>query len=147
MTLLNSLRYINLRIQTSKNLKYLGYHLNGTTINFKYIDIINKSDIHFNPCGYRRIPLYDFDNINVLLLEWNPKSRSLIHDHHDKGCISILLKNQLSEDVYCNSTHKFLYTNILKIHEVNFVDNDKINHSVYNSCDNINSISLHIYPK
>lgn len=147
MTLLNSLRYINQYTPISKNLKHFSYHLTNNLTNFNYIDILKKSDIHFNPYGYRRVPLYDFDNIDVLLLEWFPKSHSPIHDHHDKGCLTILLKNQLSEDVYCTSTHKFLYNQNLTIHQVNFIDNSEVIHSVYNPCDDINSISLHIYPK
>lgn len=149
MTLLNSLRYINRYTPISNNLKHFTDCLTNV-INPDSIDskrILKKSDIHFNPYGYRRIPLYDFDNINVLLLEWLPKSCSPVHDHHDKGCITILLRNQLSEDVYCKTTHDFLFNQDLNINQVNFIDNSKYNHSMYNSCDDINSISLHIYPK
>ena len=114
---------------------------------YYYNSILKRSNIEFNPYGYRRIPLYNFTNVEILLLEWNPNSYSPIHDHHDKGCIMFLLKNELLEKKYCIHTQNLLNTQTLPLNEFQFIDNQKHIHSIHNTSDNTTSLSLHIYPK
>ena len=154
MTLLNLSKYIHHRVSATKNLKccipFVNKYMKQYTYakhKSYYTSILKHSHIKFNPYGYRRIPIYDLENIEILLLEWKPKSYSPIHDHHDNGCIMLLLNNELVENKYCIHTQTLLKTHNLPLHVIQYIDNQKHIHSIQNTSNQVNSLSLHIYPK
>lgn len=154
MTLLNLSKFINHSVSVNKNLKKCQPFINQFVKQYTYqkrksyyTSILKQSHSEFNPYGYRRIPIYDLENIEILLLEWKPKSCSPIHDHHDNGCIMLLLNNELCEKKYCIHTQKLVKTQNLPLSEIQYIDNEKHLHSIQNICEFNNSLSLHIYPK
>jgi hypothetical protein len=154
MTLLNLSKYVSQRLYVHKNLNsctpFINHYMKKYTYTKQtvyYNSIVQQSNIKFNKYGYRHIPLYDLENIKMILLEWSPNSFSPIHDHHDNGCIMLLLKNELMENRYCIHSHKLLKTHYLPLNEVQYIDNEKHLHSIHNKCNSNYSLSLHIYPK
>ena len=106
-----------------------------------------RFSLDFNPYGYRRIPIYEMHHMEMLLLEWKPGSFSPIHDHHDNGCIMVLLENKLIEKRYCTKTEKLESTNYLPLKKARYIDNLQNYHSIFNESKTETALSLHIYPK
>lgn len=110
------------------------------TIPFRY-------SIDFNPYGYRRIPVHDLDHMELLLLEWKPEAFSPIHDHHDNGCIMVLLENILLEKRHCIKNDTIENEMYLPLQQAQYIDNSLHYHSIYNTSTKKTALSLHLYPK
>lgn len=105
-----------------------------------------RYSLDFSPYGYRRIPIYEMDHMELLLLEWKPESYSPIHHHHDNGCIMILLENMLIEKRYSAKDQTLLSTHHLPLRKAQYIDNSQHYHSIHNISRRDTGLSLHIYP-
>lgn len=153
MTLFKLSRIINTHLQKNKPLiqcKYIINHHIKQNIYYSnsiYTRFVRKYNIGFNPYGYRCIPTYEMENVKMILIQWKPNSYSPIHDHHEKGCVMVLLDEKLIEHKYCSSTQEYIKSNYIPSYKAQYIDNYLSLHSIQNpSCTNT-ALSLHIYPK
>lgn len=153
MTLFQLSRIINTHLQKNKPLRQCKQTINRYVkqniyhSNSIYSRFIKQYNIGFNPYGYRHIPIYEMKHVEMYLIQWKPSSYSPIHDHHEKGCIMVLLDEKLIEHRYCSVTHKYIKSNYIPSYKAQYIDNYLSLHSIENpTCTNM-ALSLHIYPK
>ena len=85
-----------------------------------------------------------FNWFEVFIIIWNKNSKTMIHDHSEKGCILKVLQGELKETIYKDCSGNIVNTNFIKESYTSFMHNDLGFHSIENIYDDI-SISLHIY--
>ena len=60
--------------------------------------------------GYQRNRIYIDDHIEVLILCWNSKQTSGVHDHPTNGCILKVLQGSLTEEIWTMTAEKPIKT-------------------------------------
>ena len=125
-----------LKTKKLEELKYLLKDYNGNDWNnyVKYDD--NK---------YNREIAFKNELCEMVIISWNKKQMSPIHDHPSKGCLLKILKGELIEELYINENNivKKINTNEIKDDIISYKIGNKILHKIINN--NIKSVSLHIY--
>ena len=151
MSLLNLVKHINTRRSISNYHSEILRCMKEYTYKNKknYYDLLlQQSNTEFNPYGYRRIPMYVLDNVEVQLLEWKPYSFSQTYYHQDKTHTIFLVRNQLLQQKYCVQTKKSLDVTCLQPDKIYYIDSQKYIHSLFNTViTDSNTLSVHIYPK
>jgi hypothetical protein len=117
--------------------KTLPKFINNDINNFCYSKAI------FNLKKYNKIKLTDFSNdkFELVIICWDEKSETLIHDHPDNGCILYLIDGVLEEELY-NKSLKLIKNSVYRPKNVSYMDNNKGYHKI--KCQK-KAISLHIY--
>lgn len=154
MTLLKLSNIVNTHLKNKLPLSSCSTLIDIHMKNFSYKDSLSffnklpkRYSVDFNPYGYRRIPIYEMDHMEMLLLEWKPKCVSPIHDHHENGCIMVLLENKLIEKRYCTKDQTLKETHHLPLLKAQYIDNSQNHHSICNESKKDAALSLHLYPK
>lgn len=88
---------------------------------------------------YYRHKLYNNNIFDLILIKWDKKSKSPIHDHPSNGCLMYVIEGELTEKRYHNNTIK---ENILKKNNISFIHNKIGKHKII---ANKETYSLHIY--
>lgn len=133
--------YLNQKSLKNSNLKgikkSLAEYINDDIIDYCYSKAI------FNFKKYNKIKLTDFSNdkFELVLICWDEKSETLIHDHPDNGCLLYLMDGELEEELYDKSL-KLIKKSIYKAKNISYMDNNKGYHKI--KCQK-KAISLHIY--
>lgn len=117
--------------------KTLPKFINNDINNFCYSKAI------FDFKKYNKIKLTDFSNekFELIIICWDEKSETLIHDHPDNGCILYLIDGVLEEELY-NKSLKLIKNSVYRPKNVSYMDNNKGYHKI--KCQK-KAISLHIY--
>jgi hypothetical protein len=102
--------------------------------NYKFINIINVN-------GYNKYIIYSSDMFDIILIKWDKKCESKIHDHPNKGCLLKILSGKLCEEVYDNKLN-IIKSNILEKFDISYRIGNEILHKIIAFED---SYSLHIY--
>ena len=133
--------YLNQKNLKNSNLKEIKKSL-AEYINDDIIDYCYSKAI-FNLKKYNKIKLTDFSNdkFELVLICWDEKSETLIHDHPDNGCVLYLMDGELEEELY-NKSLKLIKKSIYKSKSISYMDNNKGYHKI--KCQK-KAISLHIY--
>ncbi|KAK9474750.1 RmlC-like cupin domain-containing protein [Dipodascopsis tothii] len=91
------------------------------------------------------------DKANLLILVWNPRKGSLVHDHADAHCVMKILQGTLVEQVYHwpeGDRPQPLQTervSELRENDVAYI-NDRLGlHRMYNPDPSVPAVSLHLY--
>ena len=112
--------------------------------NYRYFlekDIFDwEKYVKYDKYEYNRKLLYRDENIEMLLLCWEPYQYTKLHNHSCNGCLMKILKGNLGE---CIFSHKGLTFNDYKVGDISYIDNKIGNHIIQNN--DKNSVSLHIY--
>lgn len=134
-------QYIKESLESQKNFidinKNLPELINSDIVAFCYSKAI------FNFKKYNKIKLSEFSNdlFEIVLICWDEKSETRIHDHPDNGCILYLMDGSLEEELY-NTSLIMIKTTIYKPKNISYMDNKKGYHKI--KCLK-KAISLHIY--
>jgi len=145
----NNNSYTDFLKQSTNIIKYY----NGTDW-IKYKNILDKYIDNSKYDNYKKIKIQitkPDDNFDIYLIAWPRKSKSLIHDHADNGCVFKLLEGNLIEELYTpkmidnNKTiMSIIHKKIVNIGDVSYLHNSIGYHKIisnYPYC----SYSLHIY--
>ena len=81
--------------------------------------------------------------IEILVIGWNIKQKSPIHDHPENGCLVKILKGSLGENIYDNNL-KLIKTKKLDMDNISYQESNEILHKIENLM-NEPVFSLHIY--
>lgn len=133
--------YLNEKSINNSNLRdiktNLGDYINNEIVNYCYSKSI------FNLKKYNKIKLTEYSNekFEIVLICWDEKSESLIHDHPDNGCVLYMLDGVLEEELY-NKSLKLIKKSVYKPKNISYMDNYKGYHKII--CLK-KAISLHIY--
>lgn len=103
-----------------------------------WIKYANLSDI----C-YKRTLVKRNDLIEILVIGWNVKQKSPIHDHPKNGCLVKILKGSLNEDIYDNEIN-LIKSQKLNTDGISYQESNKVLHKIEN-LTNGPVFSLHIY--
>ena len=88
-------------------------------INIRDLDFI--LNINKKKNNYDRFKIFSNDHFEMVFIVWGSESKSLIHDHCENGCITIILEGSLCETKY----------------KVNSLNKSVINNSFSKSCSNL----------
>ncbi len=112
---------------------------------FKYNSEDYLNYVQFTPHTYNRIVLHSCDEFDVILICWDTRQESHIHDHPSKCCLLKVLSGILQEDNYVrelNNNIKHIGKNLLSTRSIGFQRGDSYLHKI--KCLQ-RSVSLHIY--
>tara|TARA_B100002019_G_scaffold258745_1_gene243672 strand:+ start:125 stop:580 length:456 start_codon:yes stop_codon:yes gene_type:complete len=125
-----------LKTKKLEELKYLLNDYNGNDWN-KYVK--------YNQNKYNREIAFKNELCEMVIISWDKKQMSPIHNHPTKGCLLKILKGELIEENYINENNivKKINTNKIKDGIISYKIGNKILHKIINN--NIKSVSLHIY--
>lgn len=100
--------------------------------------------VTINPNHYHRSKVFENDDFEIIIITWNKKQGSQIHNHAFNGCYMLMLQGELHEELFDeNLTLK--NSRIVKVGDVTFID-DKIGyHRIKNLSCETSAISLHVY--
>ena len=70
-----------------------------------------------------------FPLIDIFKFQWKKLLETPIHDHAKHGCIMVLVKGKLKENIY-NHSHVYEKTNIYTAPSISYINNKKGYHSV-----------------
>lgn len=96
---------------------------------------------------YTRNIIFTNDKIEIILICWNNRQSSCIHDHPDYGCLFRILDGELHEYVYVFSNDnniKISNINVLSKNQLSYKQGNKELHTIINNKDSP-TMSLHIY--
>jgi len=98
--------------------------------------------------GYARNLVIRDDYIEMLIICWDKKQTSGIHDHPKNGCLLRVMKGQLKEKCYevINKTLVCISESQIKKDDISYQIGKKGLHNISNMDDNSErAVSLHIY--
>ena len=162
---INTHLHHHIKINNSYNLKGMGkilsnYNGDDWKYYFKNNYLSGDNITHFPDRNYTKILLpYDTPKINMYLIEWKPGAITHVHGHNGNiGCIFKVLSGNLKETLYGNyydivnpdnnPDNKYLINDMyLKKSHINYLNDNIGYHRIQNNNGNLNSYSLHIYPK
>lgn len=129
---------INEMLKTKKleDLKYLLNDYNGDDWN-NYVKYNNEK--------YNREIAFKNELCEMVIISWNKKQMSPIHDHPFNGCLLKILKGKLIEENYINKNNIIKKKNEIELKEgsISYKIGNNILHKIINN--NIKTVSLHIY--
>ena len=132
----------NIFIRVQKDLFVLPYvellnlceeHILKNNIQAKRIE--NKDNF------YEKFYLHENKNFSLILIKWNEKCESKIHDHPDKGCVLRILSGELIEESYTPKLN-LINSVSLKLDKVGYKAGSRVLHKIIAKED---SVSLHVY--
>lgn len=82
----------------------------------------------------------------IIILTWNPKGGTPVHDHPNSGCIYKVLQGELIEELYdsSQSNKQCQKINQLQKGDTGYIDDNVGLHRIWNPSDET-SVSVHIY--
>ena len=109
--------------------------------------------VEFNDTKYTRNIAFRNDFIDIMVICWNVRQSSGIHDHPDNGCLLKLLDGRLTEDIYMindinnssSKSFKLVKTKQLDKNQISYIQGKSGLHCISNNDDIVKTISLHIY--
>ena len=129
---------INEMLKTKKleDLKYLLNDYNGDDWN---------NYVKYNNQKYNREIAFKNELCEMVVISWNKKQMSPIHDHPLNGCLLKILKGKLIEENYINKSNIIKKKNKIELKEgsISYKIGNNILHKIINN--NIKTVSLHIY--
>ena len=94
---------------------------------------------------YIKYNLFNYKNSSYYLIKWQPKMKTIVHNHEAQNCYFYLIKGNLKEKLY--KKNKFIKTNYYdKILSNGFINDNIGSHSIEN-INNSLALSIHIYEK
>jgi cysteine dioxygenase len=110
------------------------------------MDILNQIDytphIQFDDVKYKRIPIFQTLEYEVILICWKAGQKTAIHDHPEIGCTLKVCEGRLLETDYSPETLEIVATRTLSVGSVGFKQGSNPLHSILALED---SVSLHLY--
>lgn len=111
-------------------------------------DLLPYTFIELNKNYTRNLISTDYNNYTLILICWNPKRESPIHNHPCQGCWFRIIKGNIYEKLF-TITPKDNYLSIVeekhyKEGDVSFIDDTIALHKVGNLTDEI-AMTLHLY--
>jgi cysteine dioxygenase len=85
-----------------------------------------------------------FPIIDIFLFKWKPKIETPIHNHSNSGCIMLVLKGCLSEQIYTKDLIFKKEKNHTKLLNISYINNNIGYHSIKNKMYD-NCYSVHFY--
>lgn len=113
----------------------------------KKIKIIEAKEVSSEKGNsYIRNVIFRNDDYEIIIIKWNPKSKTTIHDHASRGCCMLLLDGSLKECryTYLQDSVKLDSTNYYSKTKATYIDNTMYVHCIENDTEQI-SYSIHIY--
>lgn len=98
--------------------------------------------VKFSDIKYTRNNVFSDENIEMIVICWNNKQQSGIHDHPNNGCLMKILQGEITEECY-NNKLELIKINNNKVNDIGYQEGNNGIHNIINS--NNKSISLHIY--
>ena len=92
---------------------------------------------------YKRTLVKRNDLIEIIVIGWNIKQKSPIHDHPENGCLVKILKGSLTESTFDDKL-KLIKSQKLEKNGISYQESNKILHKIENLTNNP-AFSLHIY--
>lgn len=83
-----------------------------------------------------------FPLIDIYYFQWDKNIPTGIHDHAEKGCLLLLFKGKLYENIYDTNDLKLIKKNIYKAPNISYINNNIGYHSILPIQK---SKSIHIY--
>jgi hypothetical protein len=102
-------------------------------------DLVKNNIIELENNCYKRKILFQNDLFEIIGIYWNKNTKTLIHDHADKGCIMSVVSGKLTEYLYDTELNLVKKS---KIENINYINNNIGIHCVL---ANEISSSYHIY--
>lgn len=119
----------------------------------KRIKIPTKEFLKFaswNKEKYTRNCLFRNEDFELLLLCWEPKQKTPIHNHNEQECWVYLVQGKMTEQrCVLNKNQQFVAheKEEMNVEGAYYINDDIGFHSLENSNDSKRSISLHLYAK
>lgn len=100
----------------------------------------------FSKDTYTKTVVHKNKYIELVIICWNIKQSSDVHDHPKNGCIIKVLNGELTENIYKIIDDKIILTrkNYLSVGNIGYQEGTTGLHSICNDA-NIPSVTLHIY--
>ena len=97
-----------------------------TQLKSKEITPIEIVEVKTKEASYFRHVLFRNEQYEIIMIVWNPKSKSPVHDHADRGCCMLLLEGSLLEERYCvdDGNKKHCQTIEHNSREATYIDNN-----------------------
>lgn len=109
-------------------------------------DILNQIDyeqhIQFDDNHYKRIPLLQTSEYEVILICWKAGQKTPIHDHPEIGCTMKVCQGRLLETDFCPTSLTAIKQTHLVTGSIGFKQGSNPLHSILALDD---SVSLHLY--
>lgn len=102
---------------------------------------------HFNPDHYTRNVIVKSEQVEMLLICWEARQISPIHNHGFSQCFVHCLEGSVTENsyLYKNNDIQFAATKIVVSGESTFIDNSDIYHEFGNASTSARAVTLHLY--
>jgi len=133
-------KYLNDKLEKGEKLQKLKPEINEL-MDDEICEYCKKNAIYNE--GYNRIKLNEYSNekFEIIIICWNDKAETKIHDHPEKGCILYLFEGELEETKY-NKDMKFIQKTVVYSKSISYMDNKIGFHKI--KC-NSKALSIHIY--
>lgn len=95
---------------------------------------------------YKKNVVFSDDQIDIVVIGWNSKQQSGIHDHPENGCLLKILNGQLTEKIYIMKNDTFCLNQIKSVDsgQISYAQGKNGLHNISNDTDS-KVTSLHIY--
>lgn len=103
-----------------------------------------RLSICFSEEGYSRSCLRKTIDFEILLICWQGRQQSTIHDHPKNGCLQKVLQGKLTEERFSAQDLKLIKAITLEPGAVSYINNMQAFHKITNATDKP-AISLHVY--
>jgi cysteine dioxygenase len=122
---------------------YLLRDMNNDLLNYNGIDWLNYE---CNKEGkYTRKIVYRDNNIDIVIIAWNPHKESGVHNHPDRGCLLRIMRGTLIEKIFSlQKDLECIKEHILSDNMISYQEGKNGIHNIQNATDEI-IISIHIY--
>lgn len=94
--------------------------------------------------SYTRVCLFENEDFELILICWNPKAQTPIHDHDEKSCRVFFFDGPFQESIYCEEGVESLTIRKMEIGSSACMKKGRHCHSLKNMSDE-RVMTLHLY--
>jgi cysteine dioxygenase len=103
-----------------------------------------KTFVNINHDKYSREIVLRNENYEIIIITWDKKQASHVHNHPSNGCLMKILHGTLLEEQYCTQTCCKTNELVYDKNNISYIDNLTCYHRIVNNTEN-HAVSLHIY--
>lgn len=114
-----------------------------------FLDIYDGEDwknyIDLNEKEYIRKMIHQTEHYQLMLINWNARQSSAIHNHPSAGCLMKILKGKLREDRFSTDDLSLIGSCESSENGMSYIEDSLGYHSITNVNDDKPTFSLHLY--